>query len=92
MIKTMKEVKLNGKSIKVASTVYAMGLFCPLPVIKLMLELEKTESSQIVELLTDDPAAAEDITAWCKDTNNKLVYLKKNEKDIYAAYVEKQQG
>lgn len=85
----MKEININGEKIKTVSTVDAVGLFCPIPVVKLKLEIEKVELNQVVELLADDPGVLEDLPAWCKETNNKLLSLKKNNEDIFVAYVEK---
>ena len=85
----MKEVEIEGRSIRVSSTVDAVGLFCPIPVVKLKLELEKIGLNEIVEILADDPGVLEDFPNWCKETGNKLLSIKKNEEDIFAAYVEK---
>lgn len=87
----MEEVEINGKVIKVVSTVDAVGLFCPMPVVKLKVEMEKLELNQVVELLADDPGVLEDLPAWCKETNNKLLSLKENPDGIFVAYVEKQE-
>lgn len=87
----MKEIEISGQPIKVVSTVEATGLFCPLPVVKLKLELEKVEPNQVVELLADDPGIVEDLSAWCEGTNNKLLSIKQNEKGIFVAYIEKQE-
>jgi len=87
----MKEIEINGQPTKVVSTVDAAGLFCPLPVVKLKLELEKVEPNQVVELLADDPGIVEDLPAWCKETDNKLLSMKENQEGIFVAYVEKQE-
>lgn len=86
----MKEIEINGDKFKVISTVDAVGLFCPMPVVKLKLELEKIGLNQVVELLADDPGVLEDLPAWCKETNNKLLSINKNKEGIFIAYVMKQ--
>ncbi len=85
----MKEIDINGEKLKVVSTVDAVGLFCPLPIVKLKKEIDKVELKQIVELLADDPGVQEDLVEWCKLTDNKLISIKKNEEDIFVAYVQK---
>lgn len=70
-------------------TVDTVGLFCPMPVVKLKLELENVKAGEVVKLLADDPGVEEDLKAWCNETNNKLLSLEKNAEDIYIAYVEK---
>jgi TusA-related sulfurtransferase len=86
----MKKVEINGKVIEVVSTVDAVGLFCPIPVAKLKVEMEKVELNQIVELLADDPGVLEDLPAWCKETNNRLLGIEKNTEGAFVAYIEKQ--
>lgn len=87
----MKEVEIDGKTFKVASTVDAVGLFCPMPVVKLKIEIEKVELNQVVELLADDEGVLEDLPAWCRETNNKLLSINKNLEGIFVAYVEKEE-
>ena len=86
----MKEVEINGKKIDAERSVDAVGLFCPMPVVKLKLELEKAGINKVVELLADDPGVLEDLPAWCKETGNKLLSLAKNKEDIFIAYVQKE--
>ena len=85
----MKKVEINEQKIKVTSTIDAVGLFCPIPIVKLKLGLEDLNSNQVVEVLADDPGFEEDVITWCKETNNELLSLTKNEEDIFIAYVEK---
>ena len=85
----MKEVEIRGKKVKVASTVDAIGLYCPMPVVKLKLELERLKLNQVVELLGDDPGMVEDLPAWCKETENTLLSLQKNSEGLFVVYVKK---
>ena len=85
----MKEVEIKERRVKVASTLDAVGLFCPMPIAHLQLELEGLDSNQVVEVLADDSGFGEDVVHWCKETQNKLLSLTKNEEDIFVAYVEK---
>ncbi|MFQ5952144.1 MAG: sulfurtransferase TusA family protein [Candidatus Omnitrophota bacterium] len=87
----MKKIELNGKIIEVASTIDALGLFCPMPIVKLKVGLEGVDRGAVVELLADDPGVLEDVPAWCKETNNKFLSIKENKEGIFVAYVEKQQ-
>lgn len=86
----MKEILLNGKPIKIASTIDAIGFFCPIPIVMLKKGLEKAEPNQVIEILADDPAVMEDIPAWCHETGNKLLSLKNNGEGIFIAYVLKE--
>lgn len=75
--------------IEIVSTVDAVGLYCPMPIIHLKRKLEKLKSNQVVEVLADDPSFKKDITGWCQATGNKLLRVTRKEEDIYVAYIEK---
>jgi tRNA 2-thiouridine synthesizing protein A len=42
------------------------GQLCPLPVIELARAITDVPVGAVIRLLTDDPAAAVDIPAWCR--------------------------
>lgn len=42
------------------------GLKCPLPVIRLAQNIGRAAVGEVVRVLADDPAAANDIPAWCR--------------------------
>lgn len=77
------------QDLPVASTVEAVGLFCPLPIVKLKLEMEELARGRIIKILADDPAFEEDLISWCRETGNTLISITRNEEDIFVAYVEK---
>lgn len=85
----MKEVEIDGRKKKIASTVDAVGLFCPMPIVHLGLALEALDSNQVVEILADDSGFGEDVVNWCKETKNPLLFIRRNEESIFVAYVEK---
>ncbi len=47
-------------------TLDCLGQRCPLPVIALARTIGKVEVGEVVRVLADDPAAANDIPAWCR--------------------------
>jgi tRNA 2-thiouridine synthesizing protein A len=51
----------------------ARGLRCPLPVIELQRVARDTSAGQLLTLLSDDPAAAGDVAAWCRMRGHELV-------------------
>jgi tRNA 2-thiouridine synthesizing protein A len=85
----MKEAEIEKQKIEVASTVDAVGLFCPMPIAHLQLELEGLDPNQVVKVLADDSGFGEDVVHWCKETKNELVSLTRNEEEIFIAYVKK---
>jgi len=49
-----------------ALVIDATGQMCPLPVIELAKQIQTVAVGALVEVLSDDPAAATDIPAWCR--------------------------
>ena len=47
-------------------TLDCLGQRCPLPVIALAKALPGVPVGEVVRVLADDPAAANDIPAWCR--------------------------
>jgi len=73
---------------KVDKTLDCIGLFCPVPVIKTRLELEKMKSGEVLEISADDPGFERDLPAWCNMTGEKLLEIRK-EGNIIKGYVMK---
>jgi tRNA 2-thiouridine synthesizing protein A len=47
-------------------TLDCLGRRCPLPVIELAKRIHDIEVGDVIRVLADDPAAANDIPAWCR--------------------------
>lgn len=62
------------------------GLSCPLPVIKISQKVKELEQGVIIEALTTDPGAKEDIPAWCESTGNELLEVEE-EGGIFKFYI-----
>jgi tRNA 2-thiouridine synthesizing protein A len=50
-----------------------LGRACPIPVIELARALPTVPVGEVVEVLSDDPAAAVDIPAWCRMRGQEYV-------------------
>jgi TusA-related sulfurtransferase len=50
-----------------------LGRPCPVPVIELARAVRTVAVGQVVEVLTDDPAARHDVPAWCRMTGQELL-------------------
>lgn len=50
-----------------------LGQRCPLPVIALAKRLPGVPVGEVVRVLADDPAAANDIPAWCRMRGHEYV-------------------
>ena len=58
------------------------GQRCPLPVIALAKTIRQVGIGQIVRVRADDPAAANDIPAWCRMTGQEFVRGGEDEYDV----------
>ena len=56
----------------------ATGLFCPEPVFRTKIEIEKMQVGEVLTVSADDPAAEEDISRWVKRNGHELLDLQKN--------------
>ena len=70
------------------AVVDALGLFCPLPVIKTEKKLRKLRAGDVVKVLSDDPTFPKDISDWRRKSGNILIELRET-KSTYQAYVKK---
>jgi len=52
----------------------ALGLLCPLPVLKARKRLQSLASGQVLRLQSDDPAAVIDVPHFCTEAGHELVY------------------
>jgi len=55
------------------TTVDARGMRCPLPVIELQKAAGGLAPGALLTLLSDDPASATDVAAWCRMRGHDLV-------------------
>ena len=51
----------------------AIGLLCPLPVLKLRKRMANLNSGSIIKILADDPAALIDIPHFCNENDHFLL-------------------
>ncbi len=58
------------------------GLFCPEPVFRTKIEIEKMNVGQILTVSADDPAAEEDISRWVTRNGHELLDVSKDGKII----------
>jgi len=58
-------------------TLDCIGLYCPEPVFRVRIELDKMKVGEVMEVLADDPAAEEDIKSLVKRLEQQLLNLHK---------------
>jgi TusA-related sulfurtransferase len=62
-----------------------LGRLCPLPVIELGKRVGSVDVGSTIAVLSDDPAAASDIPAWCRMRGHE--YVGERAEPVGVAYV-----
>jgi len=57
-------------------------MFCPEPVFRTKIAIEKMQTGDVLTVRADDPAAEDDISRWVSRTGHELVEMKKNDNVI----------
>ena len=70
-------------SFKADRRLNCLGMFCPMPVLKTKVELEKTPVGQTLEVIADDPAAELDIPSLARSVGQEIVAIQKEGKAIH---------
>jgi tRNA 2-thiouridine synthesizing protein A len=76
-------VSMSTKSSEsTTKTIDVRGLFCPEPVFRTKIEIEKLARGDILKILSDDPESEEDISRWVKRNGHELLSINKITKDL----------
>lgn len=74
----------NAATSKVTSEIDAIGLLCPLPVLKLQKALRTLNPGEQVTLLATDPASRIDVPHFCAQAGHRVIETREeNETLIY---------
>ena len=60
----------------------ATGLFCPEPVFRTKIEIERMQVGEIIIVSADDPAAEDDISRWVTRSGHELLDMSKDGETI----------
>ena len=60
----------------------ATGLFCPEPVFRTKIEIERMQVGEIIVVSADDPAAEDDISRWVTRNGHELLDMSKDGETI----------
>ncbi|NLD80959.1 MAG: sulfurtransferase TusA family protein [Smithella sp.] len=64
---------------KAARTLDCLGLYCPEPLFQTRENIDQIKPGEILEVITDDPAAEEDLKRFAKRTGHEIVSFEKND-------------
>jgi len=66
----------------------AIGLKCPLPILKCKKAISGLNAGEILKIITTDKGAVKDFQAFCKQTGHELVSLNEDNQ-IYTFFIKK---
>jgi len=55
-----------------------LGLFCPMPILKVREAMIALAAGQVLEMLSDDPASEADMKSWTTRTGHELVVIERD--------------
>lgn len=58
------------------------GLYCPEPVFRTKMEIERLKIGDTLKVVADDPESEEDISRWVNRNGHQLLSLNKADKDL----------
>ena len=58
------------------------GLYCPEPVFRTKMEVERLKIGDTLKIVADDPESEEDISRWVNRNGHQLISLNKTAKDL----------
>ncbi len=68
-----------------------VGLFCPQPLFQTREAIDGLKPGEILEMLSDDPAAEEDIKRFAKRTGNTLLLFERLEDGVQRFLIKKKE-
>jgi tRNA 2-thiouridine synthesizing protein A len=73
---------------KPAKTLDCIGLYCPQPLFQTREQIDAIQVGEILEVLSDDPAAEEDLKRFAKRTGNEIIRFE-NQDGILRFWIKK---
>ena len=64
---------------KPKQTLDCMGLYCPVPLFQTRAEIDKLQVGEVLEVLSDDPAAEEDLKRFAKRTGHEIIRFERKD-------------
>lgn len=55
-----------------------LGLYCPIPILKIREAMKALATGQTIEMISDDPASEADVKSWTARTGHELLEMEKH--------------
>ncbi len=65
-------------AIPVDETLDCIGLYCPMPILKIRDAIKQLSAGQTIALLSDDPASDADLRSWSARTGHDLLEVERD--------------
>ena len=72
----------NGNEESFDKVIDVRGLYCPEPVFRTKIEIEKLGIGSKLKIIADDPESEEDITSWADKTGHNLLSVQKKDNEL----------
>ncbi|HEX5186829.1 MAG TPA: sulfurtransferase TusA family protein [Nitrososphaeraceae archaeon] len=72
----------NSEGSNFKKVIDVRGLYCPEPVFRTKIEIEKMIIGDRLKVVADDPQSEEDISRWVNRNGHDLVSINKKESDL----------
>lgn len=72
----------NGANKSFDKIIDVRGLYCPEPVFRTKIEIEKLGIGDKLKIIADDPESEEDITNWAEKTGHNLLSVQKKDNEL----------
>ena len=59
-------------------TLDCLGLFCPMPILKVREALRSMRAGEVLEMLSDDPASDADMRTWSTRSGQALIAVERD--------------
>jgi len=77
--------------VKADEVLDAVGLYCPVPIIKTAERIRKMTTGGILEIVSDDRVILVDMPAWCRSTGHEYLGYARAGRE-YRLFVKKTRG
>ncbi len=74
--------RVLSETVTPAKTIDVRGLFCPEPVFRTKIEMERLCVGSVLKVVADDPDAEEDISRWVSRNGHQMVNFSKEDKNL----------
>ena len=78
----MREVLGMTDTTKPDRTLDCLGLYCPEPLFQTRTNIDQIEVGQVLEVITDDPAAEEDLKRLAKRLGHEVLEIRKDGDEV----------